>query len=263
MESKQVLVIGLGEIGRPLFEVMSEKYPDTRGIDIASVDSDGPVGLMLICYPFKIPGGYIETTAAYVEKFDPEVVVINSTVEPGTTRMIEKRIARPCVFSPVRGKHTRMRSELTHYCKWVAGSDAKVAGRVRDHFVAVGMPSQTMANPETLELAKLLETTYFGVLIAWAQEMDRFAGHVGADYFEMVRFFEEIGYLPGHVFLPGHIGGHCVMPNIDILKTRFVSPLLDAVVESNNRKAVELSNQLQSDERLQPLPMQGRDGVGR
>ena len=39
-----------------------------------------------------------------------------------------------------------------------------------------------MDQPETLELAKLAETTYFGVLIAFAQELNRYAATVGANY---------------------------------------------------------------------------------
>jgi hypothetical protein len=48
-------------------------------------------------------------------------------------------------------------------------------------------------------------------------------------------FIKEISYLPTNVF-PGHIGGHCVMPNIAILRRGFNSKFLDAVVESNEAK---------------------------
>ena len=78
-----------------------------------------------------------------------------------------------------------------------------------------------MSSPEALELAKLLETTYFGLLIAWAQEMNRFAETANADYLEVGKFFREIGYLPNVLFQPGFIGGHCVMPNIALLQQRF------------------------------------------
>jgi hypothetical protein len=43
------------------------------------------------------------------------------------------------------------------------------------------MKSRRMNKPETLELAKPAETTYFGVQIAFAQNLDRYARCVGAD----------------------------------------------------------------------------------
>ena len=52
---------------------------------------------------------------------------------------------------------------------------------------------------------------------------------------EVNAFVEEIAYLPHNVF-PGHIGGHCVMPNIEILRRKFASKFLEAVVESNESK---------------------------
>ena len=144
----------------------------------------------------------------------------------------------PTVYSPVRGKHVRMKEDLLKYQKFVAGTNGAAVERAKAVFVAAGMKVATMATPEALELGKLCETTYFGVLLAWAQEMERFTKQMHADYLDLARFFEEIDYLPRVTFRPGHIGGHCVMPNIAILKSRFVG-LLDAIVHSNELKAAE------------------------
>ena len=84
--------------------------------------------------------------------------------------------------------------------------------------------------------AKLTETTYFGVLIAWAQEVERYCKEIGANYDEAVSFYEEIPYLPRVKFFPGVIGGHCVLPNIKILKGKFKSGILDAIEQSNEIK---------------------------
>ena len=45
-----------------------------------------------------------------------------------------------------------------------------------------------------------------------------------------------MGYLPPTKFFPGVIGGHCVMPNIEILKEVDDTPLLQAVRSSNDAK---------------------------
>ena len=66
------------------------------------------------------------------------------------------------------------------------------------------------------------------------------AAECGASYEEVNAFIQEISFLPSHVF-PGRIGGHCVMPNIAMLREIFSSKFLDAVVESNQAKEQELS----------------------
>jgi UDP-N-acetyl-D-mannosaminuronate dehydrogenase len=157
----------------------------------------------------------------------------------------------------VRDKHTKMVDELLNYVKFVAGTDLQATAQVQQHFQAAGMKSETMGTPEALELAKLLETTYFGLLISWAQEMNRFAETVNADYLEVGKFFREIAYLPNVLFQPGYIGGHCVMPNIALLQTRFQSEFLEVMKRSNEARKVELEAQEQqnSSERLKPLAL--------
>jgi UDP-N-acetyl-D-mannosaminuronate dehydrogenase len=150
-----------------------------------------------------------------------------------------------------------MVDELLTYVKFVAGTDAQATARVQEHFRAAGMKSETMFTPEALELAKLLETTYFGLLIAWAQEMNRFAETVNADYLEVGKFFREIAYLSDVLFQPGYIGGHCVIPNIGLLQQRFQSEFLEMVKRSNEARKAELGakEEQRSGERLKPLAL--------
>jgi hypothetical protein len=73
-------------------------------------------------------------------------------------------------------------------------------------------------------------------MIAWAQEVERYSKKFGASYDEVVSFYEEIGFFPPVKYFPGVIGGHCVMPNIRILKQHFPSGVLDAIEKSNEIK---------------------------
>jgi UDP-N-acetyl-D-mannosaminuronate dehydrogenase len=256
-EAAVTLVVGLGEVGKPLFTILKEQEPEAIGIDIKPMPVNQSVGILHICFPFINADQFRSAVEGYAIKFSPSVIVINSTIVPGTTRSIELSTGIPCVYSPVRGKHTKMVEELQHYVKFVAGTDAQATARVQAHFKAAGIPSETMATPEALELAKLLETTYFGMLIAWAQEMNRFAVKVDADYLEVGKFFKEIGYLPNVLFQPGHIGGHCVMPNIALLQQRFQSEFLDVIKRSNEARKLELAEEEQESagERLKPLAL--------
>jgi len=254
-EKAVTMVIGLGEVGRPLFTILKKQSAGTLGIDLEPVEVSRPVGTMHICFPYLNAVQFQSAAVGYIRKYAPKVVVVQSTAIPGTTRAIETESGVPCVYSPVRGKHTKMVDELLNYVKFVAGTDAEATHEVQEQFKAAGMKSETMSTPEALELAKLLETTYFGMLIAWAQEMNRFAEVVNADYVEVGRFFKEIAYLPGVLFQPGYIGGHCVMPNIGLLQQRFESEFLEVIKKSNEARRVELAAQQQQSpkERLKPL----------
>src|SRR5438309_2263873 len=56
----------------------------------------------------------------------------------------------------------------------------------------------------------------------------------GTSYDEAVSFDEGIAYLPSVKYFPGAIGGHCVIPNVSLLKRTFDSQLLDAIQWSDN-----------------------------
>lgn len=225
------LVVGLGEVGRPLLNVLTPHYA-VEGVDLPARDVDGCVDVMHVCYPAEVQD-FVGATQAYCERYRPDLVVIHSTVPVGTTAAVEQRIDVPVAHSPVRGKHARMAQELLHYSKFIGARDAAVAARLVEYFERVGMKTRVLGSPEATELAKLTETTYFGVLIAFAQDVDRMARQAAVPYEEIVRFYDEIAYLPRTTFFPGVIGGHCVMPNIKLLKEQFDSRLLDAVEWSN------------------------------
>lgn len=246
-----VLVVGLGEIGGPLLKILAETH-HAVGRDIEDRPVDG-VKVLHLCFPYT--SDFVSSASRYIALYEPGVVVVNSTVVPGTTREIQEKTGVPAVYSPVRGKHARMTDELRRYRKFVAGISAQAVALVEAHFAAAGMTTQRMSSPEALELAKLLETSYFGILVAWAQEMDRFAGAVDADYWETIDFFEEIDFLPPVGFQPGYIGGHCVMPNLELLEQVRRSPFIDVMRESNSRRAREWQEcGLSTADRLSPRP---------
>jgi len=249
-----VLVVGLGEVGGPLLEILTGAHR-AAGRDIEDRAFHG-VRILHLCFPFG--PDFVAQAAGYVEAYQPEVTVLNSTVVPGTTRAIEEKTGVPTVYSPVRGKHTRMTEELRHYRKFVAGASARAVRLVETSFAAAGVTTQRMSSVESLELAKLLETSYFGVLVAWAQEMDRFVSSVGGDYWEALAFFEEIGFFPPVGFEPGYIGGHCVMPNLALLEQVRPSPFIDTIRASNAERAREWQQRGRSTtDRLSPRPRRG------
>jgi len=228
------LVIGLGEVGRPLLELLSEHF-DVVGVDTEPVEIRGECDTMHICYPFEIED-FVGESVRYINKYKPRLTIVNSTVAPGTTRAIYQATGAPIVHSPVRGKHARMKQELLRYVKFIGGIEEEWSQRAAEHFQSSGMRTKILSSPEATELAKLTETTYFALLIAWAQEVERYCDKFSLDYDEIVSFYEEIDFFPPVKYFPGVIGGHCLMPNIKILKSVVNSKILDAIEHSNELK---------------------------
>jgi UDP-N-acetyl-D-mannosaminuronate dehydrogenase len=233
-KNNKVVVVGLGEVGKPLFELIS-KHHETVGVDISPVRQIEQVDVLHVCYPFQIKD-FIGETARYIERFRPTLTIVNSTVGVGTTRMIAERTGAAVVNSPVRGKHTRMLQELQSYTKFVGALDPSTGERAAKHFQSVGLKTEILSSPEATELAKLTETTYFGLMIAWAQDIERYCDKAGLDYREIVSFYKEIAFFPSVQYIPGIIGGHCVMPNIEILQQFDHSVILEAIRASNKMK---------------------------
>lgn len=233
-KKERVIVVGLGEVGKPLLDLESERH-EAIGVDLAPVQVTEKVDILHICIPFEIPD-FISESARYIELYRPELTVINSTVGVGTTRAVARRSGAVVVNSPIRGKHARMLDELRMYTKFIGATDKAAAQRAATHFESLGMKTKVLSSPEASELAKLTETTYFGVLIAWAQEVERYCDQFGVDYDEVASFYEEIKYLPPVKYFPGVIGGHCVMPNIEILLGLTDSDFLEAIKKSNAQK---------------------------
>lgn len=255
------LVVGLGEIGRPLSEILNQVYT-TCERDIAPVPVTEPVQVLHICYPYEI-GDFVGTTTSYVDEYKPDLTIIHSTVMPGTCRRISDRASCQIAYSPTRGKHTHMREDLLRYTKFVAGVEPGAAEAASQHLARAGFKVRTIGKCEGLEMAKLVETTYFGVLLAWAQEVERFAHSIEADYDEVMAMAEEVGYLPPVVFRPGYIGGHCVIPNTFLLEMVRPSPFLDLIRSSNEQKRDQyLREGKDLNERISPKPIESRNGHG-
>ena len=64
-----------------------------------------------------------------------------------------------------------------------------------------------------------------------------------------------LDFFPPVGFQPGYIGGHCVMPNLNLLEQVRRSPFIDLMRESNSRRAEEWQERgLSTTDRLSPRP---------
>ena len=127
-----VVIVGLGEVGKPLLEIMKSRY-QTFGVDINQPASVSQSDVMHICFPFQ-DDKFVGQVVEYIHHYRPALTVVNSTVAPGTTRRIAAESGAAVVNSPVRGKHARMQEELLHYTKFIGALDPHSGQRAVEHF---------------------------------------------------------------------------------------------------------------------------------
>jgi len=260
MAKEKVLVVGLGEVGRPLFELLKEsgKFEvygydlDEKKMQAVGQTSVLPskVDVMHVCIPCVDKEKFVSDVAGYVERFKPKLVIVNSTVAPGTTKELYRRVNGVCLVahSPVRGVHKsleHMKWELRRWTKYVGGVNKESAQRAKRHFEKVGLRTKVLKGCLETELAKLFETTYRAWMIACFQEMHRISRHFGADFDDVVDFIEDTHRvrLDRPVMFPSVIGGHCVIPNTELLLKVYDSEFLRLILESNEKRKREVKDE--------------------
>ena len=231
MSSKQYdLVVGLGEIGTPILKVL-KKAIQAVGFDIDpskmtkhyELVKNNPVRLIHFCIPYN--DNFENAVIKTVKEKNPQGIVIHSTIKPYTTEHLQKSLKIPVIYSATRGVHKRMIKDLHRYTKFYSVYDwapnAKLAIKVYSSTMKkAGIKTKRISTPLTLELAKILvDTSYYGWLINYSQLTKMIADENKVDYDEMWTFSDEIHKFLGNrpKMFPGFIGGHCVIPNLDLV----------------------------------------------
>jgi UDP-N-acetyl-D-mannosaminuronate dehydrogenase len=251
-----VLVVGVGEVGRSLFELLkqSKKFDvycwDTDKKKMQNIQQKDPpkkVDVLHLCYRCSSQEDFVKTTAEYIKRFKPELTIINSSVPPGTTEKVHKLSGGHLVHSPIRGMHTSletMKRDLLFWTKYVGGVDKKSAELARRHFEEMGLKTKVLPGTAETELAKLFSTTYRAWMIACFQEMHRISRKFGADFSQIIDFLEDTHKVrfDRPVHFPGIIGGHCLISNTELLSESVDSEFLKLILASNEKRKKEMED---------------------
>jgi UDP-N-acetyl-D-mannosaminuronate dehydrogenase len=206
------------------------------------------VGVMHVCIPCFSRDEFVNTVAGYVTRLKPELVIIDSTVAPGTTMETYGCCGCLVVHSPVRGVHKSleyMKLELKRWTKYIGGANAEAAEAAREHFEELGLKTKVLKSCTETELAKLFETTYRAWMIACFQEMHRISRSLKADFGDVMDFLEDTHRvrLDRPIMFPGVIGGHCLIPNTEMLLKSQDSKFLQLILDSNERRKEEIKDE--------------------
>jgi hypothetical protein len=228
------LVAGLGEVGTAMFEVLSTEY-DVDGVDPGRGINGCSAGAKVLHVCFGHHDKFVDAVQMLQARFKPELTIVHSTVPVGTTAKIPD-----AVHSPIRGVHPNLAAGIRLFPKHFGGPRAKEAAAF---FRDLGIDFRTYDDSRITEALKLWDTTQYGWMIilekemhAWCEEifgekalevMDRIYRQANAEYNEVYRDLgrPEVAR-PMLKHQPGPIGGHCVMPNADLLEGAPISGVL-------------------------------------
>jgi len=228
---KKEIISGLGEIGKPILKLISYTNPaighdiNSKLINKLQLERYKKLksSFLHICIPDN--GKFIANVNSLYKKFNPEGIVIHSTIRPYTTKNLQNKLSVPVIYSPTRGVHKRMLKDLKRYTKFFAIEENAPRRNwailsYKNLMKKCGIKTKKMSSPITLELAKILvDTSYYGWLINYAQLSNIIATKHKVNYKEMWSFSDEIHKFLGNrpKMYPGFIGGHCVIPNLKLM----------------------------------------------
>jgi UDP-N-acetyl-D-mannosaminuronate dehydrogenase len=256
LQKEKVLVIGLGEVGTAMFSLLKESGKfEVYGLDLDKAKMKelkqriipNEIATMHICLPCKDQDKFVDVVTGYARRFKPALIIINSTVPPGTTMSINDRCDCLVADSPFRGVHENpehMKWELKRWTKYVGGAIPEAGKAAVRHFKKLGLKTKMLKSCRETELAKLFETTYRAWMITCFQEMHRIANYFRADFEDVVDFIADTHRvrLDRPVMFPDVIGRHCVVPNVELILERYDSKLLRLILESNEKRKEEMED---------------------
>jgi len=223
------IILGMGEVGETLFDLLVDRKFDCIGIDLDDSKCKNYTENEIIENPqylhVCLPGELEKFTDIVIEWINKikniQVVVIHSTVKPGTTKTIQERSSIPILFSPVRGVHRRFLDDIKKYTKFISFDGTEINSKIKKDLENRFEKVDWMSTTKTAELAKILvDTTYYGWLINYAQITKMICEKENINFDEMWKFADEIHENLGNrpKMFPGIIGGHCVIPNLNLVE---------------------------------------------
>jgi UDP-N-acetyl-D-glucosamine dehydrogenase len=205
------------------------EFLESRKFEIVSeINSDQNIEIILICVPTplgnsKKPDLSMLTLAVKsIGKILTKgtLVIVESTIEPGTTRNIilpileeESGLSRDqfeLAFSPERIDPNNNVWQISNTPKLVAGLTAQSAQSAAEFYSSFVNQIEVASTLEAAEAAKLLENSFRLINISFVNEFRIFCEKLGIDVQEVIRLAatKPYGFMP---FYPSiGVGGHCI-----------------------------------------------------
>jgi len=259
MKKPTIAVIGYGYVGKGAYNLFREHY-STKIYDPAFSGSNtkkeiNECDLGVVCVPTPMDKdkscdtSIVEETIKWLKT---EVILIKSTVEPGTTYKLKDKYRKRIVFSPEYMGESKYWSPYNFdtnmsNCPFVilGGADEDTQ-YILDIMVPVLGPTKQYRQCTAMEaeVVKYMENTYFGVKITFANEMYNICQALGVNYYEVRDLWSldpRVDRMHTAVFKNSRgFGGKCLPKDLNALvklseKAGYEPKFLKEMLKSNTR----------------------------
>ena len=171
------------------------------------------------------------------------IVVIKSTVPPGTTDYLNKKYdGVNVIFNPEFLTEMNFLEDFKNQTRIILGGTRKGTNKLRQVYSKV-FPSATIVKTgsKTAEMVKYFINSFLATKVSFANEMKIVCDEIGIDYDKVVEYAtydERLG--KSHWAVPGPdgdlgFGGHCLPKDVSAIVNAFGSELLKSVLNVNDR----------------------------
>jgi len=231
-------ILGYGEVG----QAIAKFYHNPKVKDLNRDDGLANVNVLHVCIPWS--NNFHDIVCREIAAIRPNISIIHSTVAVGATKKLcDVMQSAMIVHSPIRGAHPHLYEGVKTFIKYIGAENEKAGLSAQEHLTSLGIKTKVVMPAATTELAKLIDTTYYGLAIAFHGETKKWCDQLGLDFNIVMTEFNET-YNEGYAKLgktnvvrpvlkapEGGIGGHCVVENATILKKSFTSKVLDIILD--------------------------------
>ena len=205
------------------------EFLKSRKFEIVSeINSDQNIKIILICVPTPLDNrkkpdlSMLTLAVRNIGKVLTKgtLVIVESTIEPGTTRNIilpilekESGLSRDqfeLAFSPERIDPNNNVWQISNTPKLVAGLTTESSQSAAEFYSSFVSQIEIASSLEAAEAAKLLENSFRLINISFVNEFRIFCEKLGIDVLEVIRLAatKPYGFMP---FYPSiGVGGHCI-----------------------------------------------------
>jgi len=246
-------ILGYGEIGQAIHKLYTNNV-DSESFHVSVKDLNrnddlSDLDVLNVSIPYNDSFDFVSVVGGVVKASKAKLTIVHSTVAVGTIRKLKELAPQvKIVHSPCRGVHPNLYEGILTFPKFVGSPVKEDTQEAILHLNSLNVKTIECDNSETTELAKLLDTSYYGICIAYHGEAQKACEKFGANFDQAMTTYNQT-YNEGYAILGksnvvrpvlstpvGGIGGHCVVENAELLSKQFTSPALDFIVTYKRKK---------------------------
>lgn len=228
MKKPKISIIGVGMVGGALARVLSQPLLYDRYKKIGSAKEINQAEIIFICVPTPFDSqkgfdlSYLKDAFKLIK--GKKIVVIKSTILPGTTEMFQRKYSRhKILFNPEFLTEVTADQDMRYPDRQIIGYTKKSYNVAKDILQILPLaPFERIIPAAEAELAKYFGNCWFGVKVVYANQIYDLCQKLGVDYnrvMECAAADKRIGRSHLEIFHKGYrgYGGKCIPKDIRAL----------------------------------------------